>query len=159
MVLRQLRARRIRLLILDEIQRVTELRARDQRIILNVLKYLSNQLSMSIAGFGSGEARALIKPDPHLEERFEIVALPVWSKQEKWVVQVVRDRLSFIPLRMPTKVDRTLMSALFRHSGSLPGRLFQLIERSAIVAPDHEEHLTAELVEAVAQRRRREEDG
>ena len=75
MVIRQLRARRVRLLILDEIQRITELRARDQRLILNVLKYLSNQLSMSIAGFGSGEAKALIESDQHLEERFDIVAL------------------------------------------------------------------------------------
>lgn len=76
MVIRHLRARNIRLIILDELQRVTELRPRDQRVILNVLKYLSNQLSIGLAGFGSGEAKALIKSDPHLEERFDIVALP-----------------------------------------------------------------------------------
>jgi hypothetical protein len=159
MVIRQLRARRIRLLILDEIQRITELRERDQRLILNVLKYLSNQLSMSIAGFGSGEAKALIESDPHLEERFDIVALPIWKGQEKWVVQVVKDRLSFIPLRKPTTVDRALMRVLFTNSGALPGRLFSLIERSAIVALENEEYLTSELVEAVAQRRRRAMDG
>lgn len=135
------------------------MRLRDQGVILNVLKYLSNQLSMSICGFGSGEAKALIESDPHLEERFDIVALPAWTKQEKWVVQVVRDRLSFIPLRQPTKVDRALMAALFSNSGTLPGRLFRLIERSAIAALEKEERLTPELVEAVAQRRRRVADG
>jgi len=159
MVIMQLRARRIRLLIFDEIQRATELRHRDQIAILNVLKYLSNQLSISIAGFGSGEAKALIKSDPHLEERFEIVALPDWKTQEKWMVKVVRDRLSFIPLRRPTIVDRDLMSALYFNSGARPGRLFNLIERTAIAALDHEEQLTAPLVESTAQRRRRNENG
>lgn len=71
MVMRHLSARGTRLMILDELQRVTELRPREQRAILNALKYLSNQLSMSLAGFGSGEAKALIKSDPHLEERFD----------------------------------------------------------------------------------------
>jgi hypothetical protein len=83
MVLTQLRANRIRVVIPDEIQRITELRVRDQRIVLNALKYISNQLSISIVGFGSGEARALINSDAHLKERFEIVALPPWTKKEK----------------------------------------------------------------------------
>ncbi len=47
MVLTHLSAGRIRMIILDEIQRITEFRVRDQRIVLNVLKYLSNQLCQS----------------------------------------------------------------------------------------------------------------
>lgn len=156
MVIIQLAANRVRMIILDEIQRITEFRARDQRIVLNALKYLSNQLSISIVGFGSGEAKALIKSDPHLEERFEIVGLPAWAKREKWVVDAVRERLRFIPLRKPTLIDRPLMEALFLHSGSIVGRLFSLIERAAIVALDNEECLAAKLIEDVALRRRRE---
>jgi len=83
MVLRHLRARDVRLIIFDELQRATELRPRDQRTVLNVLKYISNQLSISLAGFGSGEAKALIQSDPHLEERFDIVALPMWTKSSR----------------------------------------------------------------------------
>lgn len=60
--------------------------------------------------FGSDEAKALIESDPHLEERFEIVALPAWTKKEKWVVEPVRERLRLIPLRKPTTVDRELTS-------------------------------------------------
>jgi hypothetical protein len=155
--LTHLTANRIRMMILDEIQRITELRTREQRIVLNVLKYVSNQLSMSIVGFGSGEAKALIQSDPHLAERFDIVALPAWGRRERWAVEAVRERLRFIPLRKPTVVDRPLMEALFLHSGSILGRLFDLIERAAIVALDAEECLSVQLIEDVALRRRRED--
>ena len=134
MVLTYLTANRIRMIILDEIQRITELRTREQRIVLNVIKYISNQLSISIVGFGSGEAKALIQSDPHLAERFDIIALPAWGRRERWVVEAVRERLRYIPLRKPTVIDRPLMEALFLHSGSILGRLFNLIERAAIVA-------------------------
>jgi hypothetical protein len=159
MVLRHLAARRIRLAIFDELQRVTELRAKDQRAILNVLKYLSNQLSMSLAGFGSGEAKALIQSDPHLEERFDIVALPMWTQKARWAVEAVRARLAYMPLRKPTEVDRELMEALLFYSKSLLGRMFRLLERAAINALDQEECLSASSIEAVALRGRRDEDG
>lgn len=159
MVIAHLRANRIRMIIIDEIQRITEFRDRDQRIILNILKYLSNQLSISIVGFGSIEAKALIKADDHLQERFDVVALPAWTKKERWVVNAVAERLSFIPLRKRTQVDRDLMNALFLHSNSTVGRLFGLIERAAVVALDHEECLSAQLIEDVALRRRRDEHG
>jgi hypothetical protein len=151
-----LTANQIRMMILDEIQRITGLRTREQRILLNVLKYISNQLSLSIVGFGSGEAKALIQSDPHLAERFDIVALPAWGKRERWAVDAVRERLRFIPLRKATVVDRPLMEALFLHSGSILGRLFTLIEKAAIVALDAEECLSAQMIEDVALRRRRE---
>ncbi|MBO9709526.1 MAG: TniB family NTP-binding protein [Caulobacter sp.] len=159
MVLKHIEARGIRMIILDELQRVTEQRERDQRAILNVLKYLSNQLQLSIVGFGSGEAKALIKSDPHLEERFDVVALPAWTTKEKWLVKLVTERIEYLPLRKPTTVDRALMDALFFHSRSLLGRTFNLIERTAIAALEHDEQLSASLVEAVATRRRRNEDG
>jgi hypothetical protein len=159
MVLRHLAARRIRLGIFDELQRVTDLRAKDQRAILNVLKYLSNQLSMSLAGFGSGEAKALIQSDPHLEERFDIVALPMWTRKSSWAIEAVRARLAYMPLRKPTEVDRELMEALLLYSKSLLGRMFRLLERAAINALDQEECLSASSIEAVALRGRRDEDG
>ncbi|WP_082560860.1 TniB family NTP-binding protein [Caulobacter sp. Root487D2Y] len=159
MVLKHFEARSIRMIILDELQRITDLRDRDQRAILNVLKYLSNQLQVSIVGFGSGETKALIKSDAHLEERFDIVALPTWTTKEKWLVNLVSERIEYLPLRKPTSVDRALMEALFLHSRSLLGRMFDLIERTAIAALEHDEQLSASLVEEVATRRRRKEDG
>jgi hypothetical protein len=159
MVLRHIEARGVRMIILDELQRVTELRSKDQRAILNVLKYISNQLSVSIVGFGSGETKALITSDPHLEERFDVVALPTISKRGKWLSELVEERVKYLPLRKPTEIDRELMSALLFHSKSLLGRVFSLIERAAIAALERNECLSAGLVEAVAIHRQRVENG
>lgn len=159
MVLRHLKARSIRMIILDELQRATELRERDQRAILNAVKYISNQLSISIAGFGSGEVKALVESDAHLSERFEIVALPKCEKKERWIVDLVKDRLAFFPLRKETRVDRELVEALLFHSRALLGRIFRILEQAAIAALDNEECISASLVEAVVLRRRLSENG
>src|SRR6201999_439121 len=102
--------------------------------ILNALKYLSNRLSISIAGFGSGEARVLIESDLHLAERFDIVALPQWAKAERWSIDAVKDRIAGMPLRKPTEVDHHLMGALFRRSDRFLGRMFSLLEQTAIAS-------------------------
>jgi len=73
--------------------------------------------------------------------------------------EAVRARLAFMPLRKPTVVDRELMETLLLHSRSLIGQMFRLLERAAIAALDREECLSAALIEAVALRRRRDEDG
>jgi hypothetical protein len=49
-VIDQLTARRVRLLIFEEMQQMVEQRAVAVRICLNTLKYLSNELRLSIAG-------------------------------------------------------------------------------------------------------------
>jgi len=123
------------------------------------LRYISSQLRISIAGFGSNEAKGLIEGDLHLKERFEVVALPGWTRKDGWPLDVVSKRLAYMPLRKPTEVDRKLIEMLERHSGRNPGRLVSLLERSAVAAVDKEECLSADLVEAVAARRRRAEVG
>jgi hypothetical protein len=96
---------------------------------------------------------------PHLEQRFDIVALPKWTKRERWVVDAVRERVALMPLRKPTNVDRELMEALFLHSKSVVGPMFGLLERTAVAALEREECLSPALIEAVALRRRRAENG
>lgn len=159
MVLQQLRARGVRVIVIDEFQRLVKLQLRGQQLILDALRYISNQLQISLAAFGSNEAKGLIEGDLHLKERFEIVALPSWSRKERWPVELVRQRIAYMPLRRETEVGRDLFETLERHSGRNLGRLLALLERAAVAALDKEESVTAELVEAVALRRRRAEGG
>ncbi|WP_296598689.1 TniB family NTP-binding protein [Phenylobacterium sp.] len=159
MLIQQLRALGVRMLIIDELQRLSKLGPYEQAIIMDALRYISNQLHISIAGFGSNEAKGLIEGDLHLKERFEVVALPGWTRKDRWPLEVVFQRLAYMPLRKPTDVNRELMEMLERHSGRNLGRLLSLLERSAVAAVDKEECLSADLVEAVAVRRRRAEVG
>jgi hypothetical protein len=125
---------------------------------LNALKYLSNQLSISIAGFGSGEARVLIESDLHLAERFDITALPPWSGVDQWSLDAVEARVRWMPLRRPTEVDHHLLGELYRQSDGLIGRMFSLLERAAIAALDHDECISVALIQGVAGLRRSEND-
>ncbi|MFC5371009.1 TniB family NTP-binding protein [Brevundimonas faecalis] len=61
MVVRQLRARNTKLLVIDEIQHALDQRPMAQQVVLNTLKYLSNELGLSIAGFGSADRLLLVR--------------------------------------------------------------------------------------------------
>lgn len=160
MVINQLRQRRTRLLIIDEMQHALGQRASSQQLFLNTIKYLSNELSLSIAGFGSTETKALVYSDEHLTQRFELVALPTWDKSRSWVVDVVRKRIALFPLRKPTVIDRAFMNLLLQLCGPTGGRMLQMLEHCAQAAiKDGAECLTPTLMEAVALRRDGREHG
>lgn len=159
MVVRHMEARTVRLLIIDEMQHILDQRASAQQIVLNTLKYLSNELSIAVAGFGSGEARALIKADEHLAQRFEIVGLPRWAKKERWVVELVRARVAHLPLRKPTKVDKALMNTLHVLAGNM-GAMFALLEKAAKEAiRTGTECITVGLLEQIVAQREQVEHG
>jgi len=150
MVIRHLEHRRIRLILIDEIQRITDLADKQQRVVMNALKYLSNKLSLGYAGFGSGEAKLLVESDPHLRQRFNIIELLEWKRRERWAAEVVTERISYFPLRQSTEVDREFMAVLQHHSETLIGRMFELLQEAGVMAIEGEERLTSALIDAAA---------
>jgi hypothetical protein len=154
-VIDQLTARRVRLLIFEEMQQMVEQRGSIVRVCLNTLKYLSNELRLSIAGFGSGEAKGLISFDAHLAVRFTVVELESWSRREPWVRKVVENRIGLMPLRQPTSVDRPLLEALRAQAKGRVGDYFDILESAGLLALDEGvERLTPELIDRAAERRR-----
>ena len=62
-VIRLLKAIGIQVLVIDEVHNILAGSAREQRIVLNTLRYLSNELNMSLVCFGVAEAREAISGD------------------------------------------------------------------------------------------------
>lgn len=150
-----LRARRVRLLIIDEMQTILDQRGPVVRVMINTLKYLSNELRISIAGFGSGEALGLIKADDHLAARFTVVELPSWTARENWLREVVAERIALFPLRFATDIDKRLLNTVRRETAGRVGDYFDFLEETALLAIDTGiEKITPELFERGAQRRR-----
>ena len=58
-----LKAIGIQVLVIDEVHNILAGSAREQRIVLNTLRYLSNELNMSLVCFGVAEAREAISGD------------------------------------------------------------------------------------------------
>src|SRR5271156_6348933 len=55
---------------------------REQRAALNVLKFLSNELRVSIVALGTSEALHVMRTDPQIASRFQSCALPSWTAND-----------------------------------------------------------------------------
>ena len=64
------------MLVFDEIHNVLAASRREQRIVFNTLRYLSNGLKLSLVCFGIMEARQAINRDVQLARRFDSISLP-----------------------------------------------------------------------------------
>jgi hypothetical protein len=80
--LRQLKKARPRLLAIDEIHHLLACTPREQRAALNVLKFLSNELRVSIVALGTSEALHVMRTDPQIASRFQSCALLSWTAND-----------------------------------------------------------------------------
>lgn len=74
----------VRVLIMDELQHLLSKPAR-QRDILNLLKYISNEVGLSIVGVGTLEAFYVINSDRQLANRFNKTLLPKWKYNDDFI--------------------------------------------------------------------------
>jgi len=79
MAMRLLRQVGCRMLLLDELHNLLAASGSRQRELLNLLRYLGNELRIPIACFGTREAYLAIRSDDQLENRFEPFLLPAWE--------------------------------------------------------------------------------
>ncbi|OGX91499.1 TniB family NTP-binding protein [Hymenobacter coccineus] len=133
-VLHILRLLEVKLLVIDEIQHVLAGNQAKQRLFLNVLKYLSNELMIPLVCAGLRTAFNAIQHDEQLANRFEPVALPRWTMGEEYL----RLLLSFerlLPLRKPSGLsEEALAYKLLSMSEGTIGDLSKLLKRAAIAA-------------------------
>ena len=70
--LRIMEAIGVQVLVIDEVHNILAGSYREQRIVLNTLRFLSNRLQISLVCFGVNEAREAIGGDVQLARRFDI---------------------------------------------------------------------------------------
>jgi Cdc6-like AAA superfamily ATPase len=90
----------VQILVLDEIHNILAGSWREQRIVLNTLRFLSNELKLSLVCFGIMEVRDAINGDVQLARRFDAVTLPRWTagkEFEQLVLAIVRNLLCGSP--------------------------------------------------------------
>ena len=82
--LRILEAVGVQVLVIDEVHNILAGTYREQRIVLNTLRFLSNRLQISLVCFGVNEAREAISGDVQLARRFEQFTLSRWAANEQF---------------------------------------------------------------------------
>jgi hypothetical protein len=130
-VLQLLRTVRLRVLIVDEIHHILAGHIAKQRQFLNVLKYLGNELRISLVGVGTLDALRAIQTDPQMANRFEPVALPRWEMNRDFQVLLASfERI--LPLQHPSQLAEPRFAArLLALSEGTIGALSSLLIKAA----------------------------
>jgi hypothetical protein len=131
--LRLMRAVDVHVLVLDEVHNILAGTFREQRILLNTLRYLSNELKISLVCFGVKEAREAISGDVQLARRFEEFPLPRWSAEEGFeqlVLAIIRN----LPLRQPTVLSARAVRKILQVTDGITSKVFRMLNDVAIEA-------------------------
>lgn len=146
--LRLLKTVGVQVLVIDEIHNILAGSYREQRVVLNTLRFLSNRLQISLVCFGVTEAREAISGDVQLARRFSELTLNRWAANEQFEA-LVSSILRNMPLRRPTVLTPKSLRRVLQISGGITANIFQAI--TSLAADSIEsgiEHITDEAVES-----------
>jgi hypothetical protein len=113
------------MVIFDETHNMLSGTYSDQRRILAQLRYLSNELRVSIICLGIETARDAIVGDPQLARRFGQVELPAWEVNADFRA-LIATLLRNLPLRGPSVLDITSLQTVIRTTRGNTARIFEL---------------------------------
>ena len=148
MALKLCRAARVCLLIVDEIQDILTSTPRQQRIALDTIKFLMNELSLPILVLGTPQAKIAMELDEHLNARFEYRDLPVWDRDD-YLVTFLDTLESRLPLKKRSHLSSMpIMTALVKLSGGILDPIVKMVCYAAAHAVEAgSEQITLELIE------------
>jgi Bacterial TniB protein len=104
---------------------------RKQRAALNVVKFLSNELRVSIIALGTSEALHVMRTDPQIASRFESCTLPSWTANEQ-LRSFVAGFLKQIEIKSGDLVNsKVAMDYLLELTSGVTGRIVELLRLGA----------------------------
>lgn len=127
MAMRLLRQVGCRMLLLDELHNLLAASKPRQRELLNLLRYLGNELRIPIACFGTREAYLAVRSDDQLENRFEPFLLPAWEDGPEFG-RLLASFEAVMPLCEPSGLGTpTLRTQVLRRSEGTIGEVAALL--------------------------------
>jgi hypothetical protein len=123
-----------KMLIVDELHNILAGTITKQRAFLNVIKYLSNELKISIVAAGIKEALRAISIDPQLSNRFEPAILPRW-KLTQYYLRLLASFEHMLPLKKKSNlIEKNTSQILLNMSEGLIGEISNILKRASILA-------------------------
>lgn len=133
---RVMRATGARMLVIDELHNVLSGSAMQQRRLLNLLRWLGNELQIPLVGVGTAEALRAIRSDDQLVNRFEPHPLPLWSDDDEFR-RLLSTLEAVLPLRKPSHLaDSALAGRILSASEGVLGEMIAVVVRAAVRAVD-----------------------
>lgn len=123
-----------KILIIDEIDKLLCGTGRQQRLFLSLLRYITNELKVSIVCGGTENALTAVYTDPNLADRFGAFEL------ERWVVNsdfqsLLASFSAFLPLRRQSDfIQRDVAKLVISMTNGVTARIFRLFEALGVEA-------------------------
>ena len=118
---------------IDEVHNRLAGTPREQRVILQLLRYLSNELGASLVCLGVTDARDAIAGDTQLAPRLNQIVRPRWKADEEFQ-QLVTAILRSLPLKQPSALSRESLRHLARIGDGITARVFGILNELAVEA-------------------------
>jgi len=145
--LRIMEAIGVQVLVIDEVHNILAGTYREQRIVLNTLRFLSNRLQISLVCFGVNEAREAIGGDVQLARRFEQFTLSRWAANEQFET-LVTSILRNTPLRKPSVLTPKSLRRMLQITEGITANIFHMMNSLAVEAVETgAEQVTDEAIE------------
>jgi hypothetical protein len=133
-VLTLMRSRRVSVLIIDEVHNLLSGSRVQQRRLLNLLRWLGNELQIPLAAVGTAEALHAIQSDDQLANRFEPIALPPWRDGDEYR-QLLSTLEAVLPLRKPSHLDQSVIATkILASAEGILGEIIAIVTRAAVRA-------------------------
>ena len=131
---RLMRLTDVRMLIIDELHNILSGSRTQQRRLLNLLRWLGNELQIPLVGVGTAEALPAIRSDDQLANRFEGVPLPLWTEGPEYL-RLLSTLEALLPLRKPSGLaGPVLAGTIFTRSEGVLGEIVAIVIRAAVEA-------------------------
>jgi len=138
----------VKMLMIDEIHHILAGNRERQRVFLQVLKYISNELRIPIVALGTVDALHALQADAQLASRFVPTVLPEWKHGLEYL-GLLRAFEKLLPLRQPSMITETrLATRLLSMSEGSIGELAKILALATEKAiKDKSEHISLALLE------------
>ena len=122
----------VRMIIIDEIHSILSGTFREQRVILNAIRFLANDLRIPLICAGTHEAKQALMTDQQLADRFEGMKLRPWEDDGAFQ-QLLSSYASILPLRKPSVIlDVKVRKRILSLSEGVMVRICRLLETAAV---------------------------
>jgi Bacterial TniB protein len=159
----------VRMLIIDEINTMLAGTFREQRVFLNSIRLLANDLKLPLVCVGTQEAKQALMTDQQLADRFAASELPPW-RDDLALGQLLASFESILPLRHPSNLRGTdVRRRILALTDGITVRICRLIETAAIQAIETgkeridldslSDHVVTETLVSISERRSRRQVG
>jgi hypothetical protein len=148
--LRLMRTVGVRMLIIDEMHNLLSATARRQREMLNLIRYIGNDLRIPIVCLGIREAYLAIRSDDQLENRFHPVLLPLWEPGLE-LARLLASFETILPLREPSHLSaKPFAEQILSRSEGTIGEIFSVLTSATTTAlMQGEERITSKMIDTI----------